>query len=308
MGEKIKITFLGTAGAIPTAKRGHTAILLKYRKENILVDCGEGTQRQFRLARLNPNKITRLLITHWHGDHTLGIPGLLQTLSFNNYKKTLFIYGPKGIRNHIKNVLRAFPSIMINDVNSNIKLKIIEVDQEGIFFEAEDFYLEAAKMTHGTPANAYSFVKKGQLRIDKKKLKKSKLPFGKHLQRLKQGQDIRYKGKKYLAKNLTFVEGRKKISFVMDTSVNNRIATFVKDSDLLVIESSYSHELVDLAREHKHLTVKQDAEIAKKAKVKKLILTHLSDRYEKNPEKILSEAKKIFRNSHLVKDFDVIEV
>lgn len=308
MGEKIKVTFLGTAGAIPTKGRNHTSILLSYKKENILVDCGEGTQRQFKFARISPVKITRLLITHWHGDHTLGIPGLLQTLSFNNYTKTLFIYGPRGTKKNIENVLKAFPSVMVSDMRDNLRLKIVEVDKAGKFFEADDFYLKAEKMFHGIPSNAYSFVKKGQLRIDKAKLKKLKLPSGKHLQRLKKGKDIRYKGKRYLAKHLTYTEGRKKISFVMDTLKNKKITSFVKDSNLLVMEATYSHELADLARDHKHMTAKQDAEIAKKARVGKLVLTHLSGRYEKNPERILKEAKKVFKNSYLAKDFDVIEV
>ena len=95
---KIPITFLGTSQAIPTAKRNHTSILLSYNSENILIDCGEGTQRQFRKAKINPCKLTKLLITHWHGDHILGIPGLLQTLALNNYNRTLEIYGPKGTK------------------------------------------------------------------------------------------------------------------------------------------------------------------------------------------------------------------
>src|SRR3989344_5903298 len=93
--EKIKITFLGTGNAVPTEKRNHTAILLNYKSENILIDCGEGTQRQFKYAKLSPNKITKLLITHWHGDHVLGIPGLFQTLAMNDYQKTLEVYGPQ---------------------------------------------------------------------------------------------------------------------------------------------------------------------------------------------------------------------
>ena len=94
----MKLTFLGTADAFPTAKRNHSAILFSYNGENILVDCGEGTQRQFRKAGMSPTKTTRLLISHWHGDHVLGIPGLLQTLAFQGYKKTLYIYGPKATK------------------------------------------------------------------------------------------------------------------------------------------------------------------------------------------------------------------
>ncbi len=92
----MEITFLGTSQATPTAEKSQTAVLLTYNNENILVDCGEGTQRQFKIAGLNPCKITRILITHWHGDHVLGLPGLLQTLALNNYPRVLQVYGPKG--------------------------------------------------------------------------------------------------------------------------------------------------------------------------------------------------------------------
>src|SRR3989339_623098 len=105
---KIPICFLGTSQAIPTAKRNHTAMLLQYNDENILVDCGEGTQRQFRKAALNPCKITKLLITHWHGDHVLGIPGLLQTLALSGYNKILYIYGPRGTKKYIEEIMKIF--------------------------------------------------------------------------------------------------------------------------------------------------------------------------------------------------------
>ena len=108
----MKLTFLGTSGAVPSARRNHPSMLLSYKKENILIDCGEGTQRQFRKAGISPLKTTRLLITHWHGDHVLGIPGLMQTLSLNDYRKTLFIYGPKGIKKNMNNLIKAFPSVM----------------------------------------------------------------------------------------------------------------------------------------------------------------------------------------------------
>ena len=92
MASKINVRLLGTSAQIPSPNRNHTSILLTYKEENILVDCGEGTQVQFRKAKLNPGKITRILITHIHGDHTFGLPGLLNTLSFSEYKKTLHIY------------------------------------------------------------------------------------------------------------------------------------------------------------------------------------------------------------------------
>jgi len=300
MASKIKMTFLGTADAIPSAKRNHTSILLSYNQENILIDCGEGTQRQFRKARLNPCKVTRILITHWHGDHVLGIPGLLQTLTLSGYNKTLYIYGPKGTKHYMNEMMKAFR------FGGTYKMEVKEV--KGKFFETQDFYLEAEAMKHGTPANAYNFVIKDSIRIDSAKLKKSKLPAGPLLQKLKQGKDISYEGKKYKAKDLTYSDKGKKVSVVLDTLMHNKIVPFVKDADLLVCESSFSKELKDHAKEHLHLTTEQAAGIAKKAKVGKLILTHISGRYENNMKKILGESKKVFKNSFLVKDLDVFEV
>ena len=108
MAEKIKLTFLGTGSAIPTARRNHPATLLQYKDENILVDCGEGTQRQFRKAKLNPCKITRILISHWHGDHVLGLPGLLQTLNLNGYNGKLVLYGPKGSKQKFQEMVAPY--------------------------------------------------------------------------------------------------------------------------------------------------------------------------------------------------------
>ena len=296
----IKITFLGTSYQIPGVKRNHTSILLNYKGENILVDCGEGTQRQFRKAKLNPCKITRILITHIHGDHVLGIPGLLQTLSLSEYNKTLFIYGPLGTKEFMRNILKAFP------FHLNYKIDVKEVN--GKFLETEEFCIESKKMTHGINCNAYSFSKKDKIRIDKRKLKKSKLPSLKILQKLKQGKNISYKGKKYLAKNLTFKEKGKKISFVLDTSLNKKISPFVKNSDLLICDSTFDSELELKAKEKKHLTSEQAGKIAKKSKSKKLVLTHISQRYENNLKKLLGDAKKVFKNSQLANDFDIIEI
>jgi len=295
----LKLTFLGTSDAIPSIERNTTSILLSYKDENILIDCGEGTQRQLRKANFNPCKITKILISHWHGDHILGIPGLLQTLSFSGYNRTLDIYGPKGTKNLMKALLKTFV------FQEKIKLNVKEVENK--FFENEDFYLEAEHMTHGTPCNAYAFVKKKTLRIDKDKLKKTKIS-GPVLKHLKEGKDIVFDGKKYFSKELTFEETDKKISFVFDTSFNERIIPLVKNSDILVCESTFGSELEERAEDYKHLTVRQTARIAKESKSKKLILTHISQRYSKNPQVLLEDAKKIFKNSILAKDFDKFEI
>ena len=300
MASKIKITFLGTSAQIPSAKRNHTAILLTYNDENILVDCGEGTQRQFRKAQLNPCKITKILITHIHGDHTFGLPGLLSTLNFSGYNKELHIYGPKGTKKFLDEFLG------ISEVKRNFNIKIQEIS--GKFYENEDFYLEAESMQHGIPTNAYNFVIKSKSRIDKLKLKKYKIPEGPLLKNLKQGKDIVYEGKKYKAKDLIYIEEGKKISFVLDTVFNNKIVKFVKDADLLICDASFSSENSKEAKEHMHLTAKQDGEIAKSAKVKKLILTHISQRYDNRLKELLDDAKKEFKNVVVAEDFSDFEI
>jgi ribonuclease Z len=295
----IKITFLGTSGTVPTSERNHTSMLLEYKGENILVDCGEGTQRQFRKAKLNPCKITKILITHAHGDHILGLSGLIQTLGFNDYGKKLVIYGPKGIKEYVKLTLQTFA------FNEKFPIEVKEAEDK--FFENEDFYLEAKPMTHGIPCNAYSFVIKDKIRIDKAKLKKTPLN-GPVLKNLKEGKDISFQGKKYIAKNLTYKEEGKKISFVLDTSFNANIVPFVENSNLLICEAMFDDDSKEKANEYKHLTSSQAGEIAKKSKSKKLIMTHIGQIYSKNPKSLLDSAKKIFKNTVIAEDFSVFEV
>lgn len=288
---------LGTADQIPSYARNHSAIFINYHGENILVDCGEGTQRQFRLARLNPCKIDKILITHLHGDHVFGLPGLLSTFAMSGYNKDLKIYGPKGIKKFIEAMLFLF------NFYREYHIEVFEVSK-GKFVEEEDFYLAVEEMEHRTNCNAYSFVKKGLRRIDKNKLKKLKIPNGPHLQKLKEGKNITFDKKKYFAKNLTYKEEDKKISIVLDTSDNKRIVPFVRNSDLLICESSFGEELKDQAKEHMHMTSVGASKIAKKAKVKKLVLTHISQRYEKDLSFILNQAKKEFSNVIIAKDLD----
>jgi ribonuclease Z len=296
----IKVTFLGTSDAVPSKDRNHTAILLKYNSEEILVDCGEGTQRQFRKAGLNPMGLTRILISHWHGDHILGIPGLLQTLVLNGYDKTLFIYGPKGTKKFMGELLKTF--VFVNKLD----IKVEEV--EGKFLETKEFYIEARKLYHSTYCNAYNFVEKDRLRINKEKLLKHKILEGPHLQKLKEGKDLVYEGKKYKAKDLTYTEKGRKISVVLDTNFNKNIFSIVKDADLLICESSFGSELTERAKEYNHLTSEQAAMFAKKGNVKTLFLTHISQRYEKHLDLILKEAKKIFKNSFIAKDLESVDV
>jgi len=298
---KIPICFLGTSQAIPTAKRNHTAMLLQYNDENILVDCGEGTQRQFRKAGLNPCRLTRILITHWHGDHILGLPGLLQTLALNGYNRTLHIYGPRGTRQYAELMFRLFVFV------GKIKYDVTEIES-GKVFETNDFYVEALPMIHGAPCLAYSFVEKDRLRISKEKLEKLKLPDKSLIKNLQQGKDIEVGSKKIKAKDITYLQKGKKITFILDTGINENCYKIAKNSDILICEATYTKKEEELALAYRHLTAGQAGQIAKNANVKKLILTHISQRYENKEKQVLKEAKKTFQNTSIAEDLDKIEL
>jgi len=305
MAEKIKITFLGTGSAIPTPRRNHPAVLLTYKDENILIDCGEGTQTQFRKAHLNPCKITKILITHWHGDHVLGIPGILQTLMLNGYNKTLKIYGPQGTQKMMQLYIglfakkgNAFP-IEVHEISSTKPI------------DEKEFFIETEQMQHDTPTLAYSFTIKEKQRIDKKKLEKLKLPQNsKLIGELAKGKKIKINNRIFDGNKLIYTEPQRKITIIMDTLQNPNTEKIAKNSDLLICESTYSKDEQEIAKEHKHLTSTDAGTIAKKSNSKKLILTHLSQRYDTKhqQEKILKQAKQVFKNTILAEDLMMIEV
>jgi len=306
MSEKIKITFLGTSSAVPTVTRNHSSIYLKYKNEDILIDCGEGTQRQLRKAKINPCKITRLLITHIHGDHVFGIPGLFKTLTFNDYNKTLQIYGPKGTKEFIKNIFKTFIATKIK-----VNVKVNEVKNK--VFETPDFSMTSLPLDHGTPTLGYVFQEKQKIRINKAKLKKLKISAKDKfkLRKLLQKKNIKIKNKTIKYKDLTYFEKARKISFVLDTGPCPNLSKLVKNSDIAIIESTFLDKdkyVVSKEKTHKHLTAEQAAKTAKKANVKKLYLTHLSQRYEYDSNSMLKEAKKFFPTAEIARDFLEVEI
>ncbi|MDP2909104.1 MAG: ribonuclease Z [Nanoarchaeota archaeon] len=297
----IKVTFLGTGSMVPTKERNHVAVLVSYKDESVLVDCGEGTQRQLRFAGISPTKVTKILISHWHGDHVLGLPGLMYSLAACEYSKTLEIYGPKGTKEFMFHLLKGFA------YKDQIDFKIYEIG-DGVFFENKDFLLEAKSLVHTAPCLGYAFIEKDRRNIDVEYLKKnynlSRHPILKDLQA---GKDIVWKGKKVKASLATKVTKGKRLVFVSDTSYCRSAVELAKDADLLICESTYLGDLEEKAKDYLHLTAKQAAELAQEAKVCKLVLTHFSQRY-KEIKDIEKEAKSVFKNSICAEDFLVLDL
>ena len=287
------MVILGTSSMVPTKERNQSSIYVSHDGKGILIDCGEGTQRQFRKVGINPCKLTKILITHWHGDHVLGLPGLFQTLVLNGYKKTLHIYGPKGTKKYVKEFSNFFPI-------KRLKVKIHEV--QGKFIDTPDFEISTLPLQHGCPCNGYVFKEKQKTRIDKIKLKKLKLKDRTKIAQLAKGKSIKINGKTIKPSQLTYKQPSRKITFILDTKPCPNINKLAKDSELLILEATYSKKESALAKKYGHLTTEMAAKIAKKANAKKLILTHISQRYEFKEKMLLKEAKKIFPNTTIAKD------
>lgn len=308
MAEKIKVDFLGTGSAIPTSRRNHPCVLLRYKDEAILFDCGEGTQRQFRKAKLNPCKVTRIFISHWHGDHVLGLPGLLQTLSMNGYNEVLEIHGPKGTKRKFSELIEPhlkFYLDLARKEGSKFDIKLFE-HNFGKVIEEDEFEIHCTPTDHFINGLSYSFVLKEKKRIDKEKLEKLKLPNSPLIGELLKGKTVEINGKKIDGKKLIYVEKSRKFTYISDTRHMDSLIDFSRDSDVLVCESTYNEGEEEMAEKYFHMCANQAGKIAKVAKVKKLILFHLSQRYDEIPKVMVDSAKKFFKEVSVAEDLDKI--
>jgi ribonuclease Z len=290
----MQVTMLGTTAMVPTKERNHAAVFLAYKAEGILFDCGEGTQRQFKLAGIPMTKTTKVLLTHWHGDHVLGLPGLIQSLGAMEYSRKLQIYGPPQTKYHIAKMFEAFV------FDHRIELDIHETSG-GIIYDDEDFYIEALPLEHKVPCLAYAVVEKDRYRIDMAVLKKLGIPEGPHLKALQEGQVMDYQGKKVKPEDATTLVHGKKVVYVTDTRMCDNAIRIAKNADLVICESSYAKDLQEKAREHMHLSAHDAGLIASRAGAKKLVITHFSARY-KNTHEVEADARDVFDNVVAAKD------
>ena len=296
----MQLTFLGTSSMVPTKERNQTAVFLSYDTEGILFDCGEGTQRQFKIAGIPLGKVTKILLSHWHGDHVLGLPGLMQTLSSTDYNGTLEIYGPSGTKKRIEKMFEVF----IFDKKLNFK---VEEVKSGKFFDSKDFEIESYELEHGIETLGFRFIEKDKRKVDMKKIKKLGIPEGPLVGKLQQGNEITYNNKKIKPDDVTFIEHGKKVAYVTDTVLCGGCYKAAQDADLLICEATYASKLADKGEEYGHMTAKQAGQLANNSNTKQLVLIHFSARY-KNTQELEEDARDVFDNVICANDFMKIDL
>jgi ribonuclease Z len=298
----MKLVFLGTSAAQPTAERGMTCICLVLDREILMFDAGEGAQIAFQKSKLGWNKKIKIFVTHLHGDHCVGILGLLQTMSLQNRTESVDIYGPTGIEEFIA------ANLKILNFGLTFPVRIIRI-KEGLVFEDSSYSIHVCEAEHSIPAYSYLFTEKDKPgKFYPQKAKELGIPEGKLWHELQNDIEIKM-GDKTIKPSDVMGEKRKgrKIGISGDTRPTQKLEEFFKDCDYMTFDSTYSDTLRDKAKENYHTTAKEAAELAKRARVSNLILTHFSARYE-DVEELVNEAKTIHDSVIAAKDLLEINI
>jgi ribonuclease Z len=298
----MKLVFLGTSAAQPTENRGMTCICLVLDKEILMFDAGEGAQVAFHKAKLGWNKKMKIFVTHLHGDHCVGVLGLLQTMSLQSRTEPIEIYGPKGIEEFIAANLK----ILNFGLTFPVKISTIK---EGVVLDDDAYIIHTCEAEHSIPAFSYVFHEKEKPgRFYPEKAKSLGIPEGKLWHELQRGNEVKV-GNKVFKPSDVCGEKRpgKKIGISGDTRPTKKLEEFFKKCDYLTFDSSYADELKEKAVDYYHSTAKEAAQLAKNAKVSNLILTHFSTRYD-DTEPLLKEAKTIHGSVIAAEDLLEIEI
>jgi ribonuclease Z len=300
----LHVIFLGTAAGVPTPKRSLPAILIQREGEQLMFDCGEGAQRQMLIAKASFNRKMKVFVTHMHGDHVMGLPGLLQTMALLNRERKLDVYGPLGIKDFLEGVRKTVQFVL------TFPVEIYEMQKAGVVCDEKEYSVHAVPSKHVIRSFAYAYVEKPRPgKFYPEKAKALGVSEGPLWSRLQSGQKVKLPNGHVVKPEDVMGTPRqgRKIVYTGDTRPFKFLEKFAAGADLLIHDSTLSEELAERAKEYGHSTPDQAAKSAKKAKVKKLILTHISQRYE-DTSIWLKQAKKIFKNTAVAEDFMRIEI
>ncbi|MEM4662898.1 MAG: ribonuclease Z [Candidatus Diapherotrites archaeon] len=301
---ELKIFFLGSGCSTPTKTRNLTSIALQYCGRVFLFDCAEGTQQQMMRANVSYMKINSILFSHFHADHFLGLPGLLATMTMYERDMPLNIYGPRGVENKVD------LAIKIANIKPSFRINTFEL-KKGPVIKGENFTIGAFTVKHNTLCFGFFFKEDDKIaEFDREKALSLGVPEGPLFAKLQRGDSVKIGSKVIKPEDvLDYSKGRKgrKIGIVLDTRPHSSYIDYIAESDILIHEAVFASIDMDRALETAHSTVVEVAELAKKAKCKKLYLTHFSTRYE-NLDSLLQEAREIFPETYVGKDLLTVEV
>jgi ribonuclease Z len=300
----MRLVFLGTSAAVPTLKRSLPATVLQCPTEQWIFDCGENIQRQMMTSKISFHKKTKIFLTHLHGDHVLGLIGLLQTMALMDRKNALQVYGPVG--------LREFLVCCQHTLNFELtyKVEIYEIIKPGVIVEEEAYVVEAVKSNHTIESYSYAFEEKphpGEF-FPEKALSLG-LPEGELWSKLQKGETVTLPNGKVVNPDEVMGPSRpgRKIVYTGDTMPFEAFVNFAKYADVIIHDCTFDDSLIAKAKVNGHSTPSQAAEQAKAADAKILVLTHISARYP-YAELLLEQAKRVFENTIMAEDFFVLEL
>ena len=296
------LTFLGTSASVPSAERNHPALLVQAGSKRILIDCGEGTQRQLLRSGVGFRRLDRILLTHGHFDHVLGIPGLFSTLGLRRSADAMTIHGGPGTLDVVARMLAG----LWGEGRAPIPLEFVPLT-EGRVMDAGEFTIDCFPVRHrDTDSFGFSFQSPARRHLRPVRLAALGVPDGPLRRELAEGRPVVIEDGRTVDPEdvLGSPSGRKKLVVIGDTETTEGLSKYVADADVLVIEATFLDRDAPIARDYGHLTVAEAALLAATNNVKQLVLTHLSGRYR--DEEILGEATKTFPTSRIAADFDHI--
>ena len=297
----LDLVFLGTAGSMPTAQRAPAALLVRRGGDRLLFDCAEGTQRQLLRSSVGLVELGEIFVTHFHADHILGLPGLFKTFSLRGRERPLEVHGPRGLVDLLGSLKRVVGKL-------SYEVRVVELDP-GDVLERDGYRLAAFEVAHGVPAVGWSLIESTRPgRFDVEAADALGVPSGPARGALQRGESVTLPDGSVVSADQVLGPPRpgRKLVITGDTAPSESVVEAAWGAEVLVTEATFSEEELERAQETMHQTAAQAAGIAQRANIGLLALTHLSNRYF-GPE-IAREAREIFPDTVVPKDFDVVEV
>lgn len=294
----LRVTFLGTGGALPTTERAPSAVFVNREGERLLFDCGEGTQRQ--MMRFSTGfSVSHIFVSHLHGDHILGLPGLIQTWDFNDRESPLTIHAPSGSRRALRGLVH------VAGYEPGYPVRINEVKEGTVAYDAQAYEVRAFETSHRTRSLGYALVEAERRgRFDRERAEELGVPPGPLFGRLHEGETIELEDGTVVQPDQVVGEPRpgRRVVYTGDTQPLESTVEAAADADLLIHDATFSEEMSDRARSTGHSTAYEAGEIAERAGARRLALTHISSRYAGDPAALYREANEAFSGDAFVAD------